>query len=394
VTEGQLLSGTVQHSWGCSSEEYYAAIWAKDRDNNLTASLDDIQYSNVFRYTQNGQGTFPLSIVDDALEEGAETFRVRIFRRGASIFSTPLAESNVCTILPSDRQLWSVTGPMSPNGPGGSWISQECIPATSVNNFAGSFFLVQTEPPLPNGTPYTWQVRHVETDENDFTPPGVTSGASAIGQEDVFDIDGSDVFYLPVRRDNGTRPREYFCVDVYHDGKLVATKCTSICGQAAPPPSKLYSCCLPDGTCLPDRTVAQCVALGGQVTSTPCEQNPCPQPTCVPLPGSTPCGSASAAGGAQFTQQYYSVWEGGGTIRVHYDVGTLADRFRFFHANLDTLLYDTGFITGSGSFVFTKPSGICTIRVESQGQDATTRWCYTLMCVNDNSTPPACNPFA
>ena len=140
-------------------------------------------------------------------------------------------------------------------------------------------------------------------------------------------------------------------------------------------------CCNKSGPC----TTADDCYPGYYCCEGTCQSEPC---------NVSACGTDAASGGIQQTTQYYAVGAEGGTVVVHYNVGSLADRFQFYYGESATPFYDTGFITGTSNFSFSKDAGQTLIRVLSEGQDATTRWCYTLMCVNDNTTPPACNPFA
>jgi hypothetical protein len=326
AVEGQTITATVTHQGGCDSEEYYANV------RRITTDSFDVAYTNIYRYTANGVGTFPIQILDDTAEEGAESFYVEIFRRGGA----SLAISNVCTIAASDVQTWSVVSLFGNTSPeGAQWAMR--VTTTGV----------------AQGTVFTWRVQHVTTNNADFTNDVQysndrgkpltfqPSGSGTIG------ANGQANFSIPTFPDAFTEGNETFRVEIVVGGVVRATSALLTISDTSTTP-----------------------------------------------PGAIPCGTAAASGGIQFTQQYYTVAEAGGNVRVHYNVGTLADRFQFFPGNGPVALSDTGFITGQGVFTFFKPVGTRVVRVESQGQDANTRWCYTLMCVNDNSTPPVCNPFA
>ncbi len=319
AVEGETITATVTHQGGCDSEEYYANL------RRVTTDASDVSYTNIYRYTATGSGTFPIQILDDLVEEGAEQFYVEIFRRGGA----SLAVSNICTIAASDVQTWSVASRA------GNSVSEGLSAQMRV-----------TTSGVPSGTSFFWRVQHVTTSNADFTDGGLprTSLPSGFG---TIGASGQGDFDIPTFPDSWTEGNETFRVEVLVGGVVRATS--------------------------PLLTIQDFWTTPGNAT---------------------PCGTAAASGGVQFTQQYYTVAEAGGTVRVHYDVGTLADRFTFFPGSGQVALYDTGFITGQGVFSFSKPFGTRVIRAESQGQDANTRWCYTLMCVNDNSTPPACNPFA
>lgn len=58
------------------------------------------------------------------------------------------------------------------------------------------------------------------------------------------------------------------------------------------PCGELQACCLPDGTCL-DTFIACCDDLGGspQGSGTNCQNTECPQPECLPIPGTPFCSS-------------------------------------------------------------------------------------------------------
>ena len=207
-----------------------------------------------------------------------------------------------------------------------------------------SFPLRVTTQNVQNGTPFTWSVINGTTIAADFDlspPSSFTPSGSGTIQSGVAN------FSVPILADRFTEGLETFTVQIRHNNAQVALS----------PTFSVFD-----------------------LSTTP--------------PGVITCGTAAASGGIAQTTQFYAVGEAGGFLRVHYDVGSLADRFRFYYGDAATPFYDTGFITGSGFFDIAKMAGYRTIRVFSEGADANTRWCYTLMCVNDFSTPPACNPFA
>ena len=297
----------------------------------LTASAGDVSYTTVFLYTNQGVGTFRPLIVNDTDEEPAETFSVRIFRRDGTF----LAESNVCTIAASDPTIWTVSSMF------GDAVDE-----------GGSFRMRVTTTPSRPGETFAWQVVPIAgpggASARDFREAGSAYPLSSLPSgEPTLGAFGTYEWNLSTFADSTTDGLEYFRVQVLQDGVVLATS----------PLLRINDTSQTPGTAVVCRT-------------------------------------ASASGGAQVSTQYYTVSAAAGTIRVYFDVGNLADRFRFFDGNTDILLYDTGLLVGQGNFVFNKPLGLQLIRVLAEGQDANTRWCYTLMCVNDDTVPPACDPFA
>jgi hypothetical protein len=96
VVEGGSYNALVWHIGGCGPQEYYANMIFTCA--GCTAQSADVSYTNVYRFTSNGVGFVPFSIVNDTLNEGPETFQIRIFKRGGAF----LAASNLITIGASD----------------------------------------------------------------------------------------------------------------------------------------------------------------------------------------------------------------------------------------------------------------------------------------------------
>lgn len=103
-----------------------------------------------------------------------------------------------------------------------------------------------------------------------------------------------------------------------------------------------------------------------------------PTPTVTPSASSAPpCGSVSESGGDGITIRTFSVPSNSGQVTFTYEAYSVQDAFTVEGGG--NTYVDTGLVSGSGAYVFCKPSGLTTLTVTVSGQTGTA-WNYVLGC--------------
>lgn len=134
-------------------------------------------------------------------------------------------------------------------------------------------------------------------------------------------------------------------------------------------------------------TVAATPTPTPTLTVTPTPTTPPPSPTPTPT-ASTPinCGAQAFSGGYGTTTNNYIMPSNEGEIVFSYDAYTIPDAFSVHVEGGGQTFVDTGSISGSGTIVFCKPSGVTQITVTVVGSNENTGWEYNISCPDNSCT--------